>query len=163
MASFAYLFERFPSFTQTFCYREVQEMFRQRMDPLVFSIREMDEGTESEVPADLRERICYFPQGEQLTAKVRALRAEHKIPSRVWEIFSGWGDRGDKTRLYEAAWLGPVLKRRGVRHVHVHFAGIAARAAYWMKKFWDISYSFTGHANDIFCETDFPVSLADLV
>ncbi len=138
-------------------------MFRQRMEPAVFSIREIDEGTASEVPAELRERICYFPQEEQLTSDVRALRAEHKIPSRIWEVFSTWGDRGDKTRLYEAAWLGSTLKRRGIRHVHVHFAGIGARAAYWMKKFWGIGYSFTGHANDIFCETDFPVSLADLV
>ena len=30
-ASFAYLFERFPSFTQTFCFREVEEMVRQGM------------------------------------------------------------------------------------------------------------------------------------
>jgi glycosyltransferase involved in cell wall biosynthesis len=32
-----------------------------------------------------------------------------------------------------------------------------------MKQFFGIGYSFTAHANDIFCETDFPVSLADLV
>jgi colanic acid/amylovoran biosynthesis glycosyltransferase len=32
-----------------------------------------------------------------------------------------------------------------------------------MKQFYGIGYSFTGHANDIFCETDFPVSLDELV
>src|SRR5207249_4785872 len=63
----------------------------------------------------------------------------------------------------EAAWLGLELRRLGIRHVHTHFAGMAARTAYWIKKFWGIGYSFTGHANDIFCETDFPVSLDDLV
>ena len=81
----------------------------------------------------------------------------------MWEVFNTWGDRGDKGRLYEAAWLGLELKRAGVRHVHAHFAGIAARTAFWIKEFWGIDYSFTGHANDIFCETDFPVSLRDLV
>jgi len=40
---------------------------------------------------------------------------------------------------------------------------MAARTAYWIKKFFGIGYSFTGHANDIFCETDFPVSLDELV
>ena len=40
---------------------------------------------------------------------------------------------------------------------------MAARTAYWIKQFFGIGYSFTGHANDIFCETDFPVSLDELV
>ena len=39
MPSFAYLFERFPSFTQTFCYREVLEMRRQGVTAPVYSIR----------------------------------------------------------------------------------------------------------------------------
>jgi len=44
-APFAYLFERFPSFTQTFCFREVEEMVRQGMEPAIYSIREADEGS----------------------------------------------------------------------------------------------------------------------
>ncbi|MEA3188684.1 MAG: colanic acid/amylovoran biosynthesis glycosyltransferase [Chthoniobacter sp.] len=159
--SFAYLFERFPSFTQTFCFREVEEMSRQKMEPAVYSIRgaERPEG----FPMELTNKVVYLPQDEALTKAVRAAREAHKIRSEVWETFNTWGDRGDKTRLYEAAWLGLELKRRGIRHVHVHFAGIAARTAWWIRKFWGISYSFTAHANDIFCETQFPVSLEDLV
>ena len=160
-ASFAYLFERFPSFTQTFCFREVEEMVRQGMEPAIYSIREADEG--SAFDAKLRERGEYLPKEEELTKAVRDARAAHRIHSDIWDVFAGWGDRGDKTRLYEAAWLGLELKRRRIRHVHAHFAGIAARTAYWIKQFYGIGYSFTGHANDIFCETDFPVSLDELV
>jgi glycosyltransferase involved in cell wall biosynthesis len=40
---------------------------------------------------------------------------------------------------------------------------VAARTAWWLRKLFGFTYSFTGHANDIFCETDFPVSNADLV
>ena len=43
-ASFAYFFERFPSFTQTFCFREVEEMVRQGMEPAIYSIREAEGG-----------------------------------------------------------------------------------------------------------------------
>ena len=39
MTRFAYLFERFPSFGQTFCYREVAELDRQDITPPIFSIR----------------------------------------------------------------------------------------------------------------------------
>src|SRR5581483_7648686 len=122
-SSFAYLFERFPSFTQTFCTREVEEMRRQKMAPAVFSIRLGEEMTSAS--GELAQSVTYLPQGDELTKQVRALRAEHKISSKIWEVFNTWGDRGDKTRLYEAAWLGLELKRRGIRHVHVHFAGIA--------------------------------------
>ena len=108
-------------------------------------------------------RVRYLPRDEALNKAVREARAAHRIHSDVWEVFAGWGDRGDKTRLYEAAWLGLELKRRGIRHVHAQFAGIAARTAYWMKQFYGIGYSFTGHANDMFCETDLPVSLDELV
>jgi colanic acid/amylovoran biosynthesis glycosyltransferase len=160
-APFAYLFERFPSFTQTFCFREVEEMVRQGMEPAIYSIRDADEG--SAFDKSLLSRIRYLPSDEALNKAVREAREAHRIHSDVWEVFTGWGDRGDKTRLYEAAWLGLELKRRRIRHVHAHFAGIAARTAYWMKQFYGINYSFTGHANDIFCETDLPVSLDELV
>ena len=159
--SFAYLFERFPSFTQTFCFREVEEMVRQGMEPAIYSIREADE--ESAFDDRMLGRVRYLPLDEELNKAVRYAREKHKIHSDVWDVFSSWGDRGDKTRLYEAAWLGLDLKERGIRHVHAHFAGMAARTAYWIKQFYGIGYSFTGHANDIFCETDFPVSLDDLV
>jgi glycosyltransferase involved in cell wall biosynthesis len=160
-ASFAYLFERFPSYTQTFCFREVEEMLRQGMEPAIYSIRDAERGSAFE-PA-VAGRVRYLPRDEALSKAVRDARAAHRIRSDIWEVFAGWGDRGDKTRIYEAVWLGLELKRRGIRHVHAHFAGIAARTAYWMKQFYGIGYSFTGHANDMFCETDLPVSLDDLV
>ena len=39
MSGLAYLFQRFPSFTQTFCYREMVELRRQGISPAVFSMR----------------------------------------------------------------------------------------------------------------------------
>src|SRR6266487_2462889 len=38
MTKFAYLFERFPSFGQTFCYREVAELARQGVNSPIFSV-----------------------------------------------------------------------------------------------------------------------------
>jgi hypothetical protein len=32
-----------------------------------------------------------------------------------------------------------------------------------LRKLYGFSYSFTGHANDIFCENDFPITNAMLV
>ena len=40
---FAYLFERFPSFVQTFVYREAVEMLRQGHAPILVSVRRPDD------------------------------------------------------------------------------------------------------------------------
>lgn len=159
---FAYLFERFPSFTQTFCYREVAEMRRQGCEAPVYSIRKP-----GDIPRDCPDAIAagvrYLPEAGALGREMKTLRMLGKYPLPVlWQI-RGWGKRPGKARLLEAAWLGARLRRAGVTHVHAHFAGIAARTAWWMKKFYGITFSFTGHANDMFCETGSPVSLGDLV
>jgi len=160
---FAYLFERFPSFVQAFCFREVLAMDAQGMDPLVFSIREAEQRSEADFPEGLMERVHFLPSAEALNSRVKALRKEDAIPQEVWELFKFWGEKGDKARLYEAHYIGTILREKKVRHVHCHFAGIAARTAFWMKRMFGISYSFTGHANDIFCEGDFPVALEELI
>jgi len=159
--SVAYLFERFPSFLQMFCVREVEEMFQQGLNPLVFSIREAEEATPGQFP--LAQKVNFLPDDAALTERVKALRKADQIPHEIWETFKYWGDKGDKLRIYEAHYIGTILKAQGIRHVHAHFAGIAARTAYWMKQFFGISYSFTGHANDMFCVGEHPVSFEFLV
>lgn len=162
MGGFAYLFERFPSLTQTFCYREVIEMAAQGMAPKIYSIRQPEEEV-ADVPAAVLAQIQYLPPDDELTAMVKRLRHERKIPRAMNHTLRDWSSKIDKHRVYAAAWLGPRLREAKIRHVHAHFAGIAARTAYWLKKFYGITFSFTGHANDIFVETEHPVSLSDLM
>lgn len=162
MREFAYLFERFPSFTQTFCYREVAEMHRQGCMAPVFSVRRPPE-IPRDCPADLAAVVNYLPEPELLGREMKTLRMVGRYPwPVVWQIRS-WGRRPGKARLLEAAWLGARLRRQGIPHVHAHFAGIAARTALWMKRFYGLTFSFTGHANDMFCENDSAVSLEELV
>src|SRR5438105_2308617 len=159
--SFAYLFERFPSFVQTFVYREAVEMVRQGMNPWLVSIRRPED------PGDLAERldveIFYAPEDKELRVEVDARRTRRELPRRAHRAVPKHRRETDAQRMFEAIWLAPLLREQGIRHVHAHFGGVAARTAWWLRKLFGISYSFTGHANDIFCGTDFPVSNADLV
>lgn len=159
--SFAYLFERFPSFVQTFVYREAVEMVRQGMNPWLVSLRRPDD------PGDLAERvdveIFYALEEKELRAEVDARRARRELPWKVRRVIPRRRSEPDAQRMFEAIWLAPRLRERGIRHVHAHFGGVAARTAWWLRELFGFSYSFTGHANDIFCPTDFPVSNADLV
>ena len=163
MIGLAYLFERFPSFTQTFCYREIAEFWRQGVSPEIFSVRRPTDEPAQNWDRSIVERVKYLPDDEQLVREVdRALR-KNKLPAEVGREIAAWGRQTDFLRLYQAAYLGPRLQALNVRHIHAHFAGLAARTAFWIERFFDIGFSFTAHANDIFAPKPFAISLGKLI
>lgn len=150
----AYLFERFPSFTQTFCYREVAEIERQGLAPWVFSIRRPRDEPTQDFPAHLAPRVRYLPEEGELSEEYRWLRRCDRLPEPLRDAEARLKGSRDKARVQEAGWLGTRCRVLGVGHLHTHFAGLAARTAYWLREFYGIGYSFTAHANDVFCPPD---------
>jgi glycosyltransferase involved in cell wall biosynthesis len=153
----AYVFERFPSFTQTFCVREVLELERQGLRPLLFSIRDTRQEEIRHFPAELFERVHFLPSKEELREQVRAWKDEHTLPRVAALVLRHWGDLPDKGRVYEAAWIAKKLADLGAdapQHVHSHFAGVGARTCWWLRHFAGVTTSFTAHANDIFCKPE---------
>lgn len=161
MIKLAYLFERFPSFTQTFCYREVVELRRQECVPTVFSIRPPEEGPAENWDAELVRQVNYLPEEKSLLREVQNAIQRGELPSSVAETIENWGRQTDFLRLYQAACIGMRLPKDV--HVHAHFAGMAARTAYWIKQFFGIPFSFTAHANDIFVPRPFAIGLDRLI
>ena len=163
MIGLAYLFERFPSFTQTFCYREVMELRRQGEQPAVFSIRPPEEGPAETWDVEFVRQVSYLPEEKQLMREVdEALNRRAELPKAAAEAVENWGRQTDFLRLYQAAYIGLRLPQ-GNHHVHAHFAGMAARTAYWIKQFFGIPFSFTAHANDIFVPREFAIGLDRLI
>jgi colanic acid/amylovoran biosynthesis glycosyltransferase len=163
MPDVAYVFERFPSFGQTFCYREVAELERQGTTVHVFSIRRPVGEPAEEWDKRLVERVHYLPEERPLVTEVDRTLKTSAVSDEVRATVKEWGRQSDFLRLYQAIYIGVRLREKGLRHVHAHFAGMAARTAYWIAKFFGIPYSFTAHANDIFAPRDFAVSLAKLI
>lgn len=163
MHEVAYLFERFPSFGQTFCYREVLELGRQGTTIHVFSIRRPVGEPEQDWDRALVERVHYLPEEKPLVAEVDRLLKTKDVPENARKAVKEWGRQTDFLRLYQAIYVGVRLRENGLRHIHAHFAGMAARTAYWINEFFGIPFSFTAHANDIFAPRDFAVSLAKLI
>jgi glycosyltransferase involved in cell wall biosynthesis len=163
MPEVAYLFERFPSFGQTFCYREVAELERQGIDVHVFSIRRPVDEPHEDWDKSLVERVHYLPAEKPLVAEVDRLLRTKAVEERVRAAVNEWGRQSDFLRLYQAIYIGVRLREKGLGRIHAHFAGMAARTAFWINDFFGIPYSFTAHANDIFAPRDFVVSLAKLI
>jgi colanic acid/amylovoran biosynthesis glycosyltransferase len=161
---FAYVFERFPTFTQTFCVREVMELERQRVRPMLFSIRDTgDEPLEDHFPKSLVERVRVLPESKKLRAQVEEWKEANALPQEAIVTLRHWGGGADKSRIYEAIYIGMKMREAGVRHAHAHFAGVGARTCWWLKRFFGITFSFTGHANDLFEPSGFEIDLDALM
>ncbi|MDQ2918860.1 MAG: glycosyltransferase family 4 protein [Verrucomicrobiota bacterium] len=162
MPRLAYLFERFPSFGQTFCYREVAELRRQGADISIFSIRRPNDEPTQDWDANIVAHVFYLPEEAELVEEVERLIRQKELPDQAVRAIKEWGRRPDFLRLHQAAYIGVRLREVGIKRVHAHFAGMAARTAYWIKEFFGIDFSLTAHANDIFAPRDFTISLTNL-
>jgi glycosyltransferase involved in cell wall biosynthesis len=158
----AYVFQRFPTFTQTFCVREILELERQGIRPLIFSVRDPRDEPAQSYPESLKDRVVFLPDEESLKAYATGLRDSHDLPKAARSALRYWGKARDKMRVYEAIWIHQEIRKRApyLRHAHGHFAGLAARTMWWLRQFSGMTFSFTAHANDVFCgDTDTKVSL----
>jgi glycosyltransferase involved in cell wall biosynthesis len=145
---FAYLFERFPSFGQTFCVREVEAMHGRGLEFPVFSIRKPAGEPPQDYFSDIGP-VYYLP--EKFDTILASDTSFRRSARRALESLRAlWGGEEQKRRIFEALWLGPMLREAGIRHLHVHFAGSAARTAFWLNRLFGVEYSITAHANDIF-------------
>src|SRR6266496_1705993 len=163
MPRFAYLFERFPSFGQTFCYREVAELARQGVAPPIFSIRNPKDEPPLYWDARIVKRVQYLHEEKELLDDVRKASKKRKLTPEIVAALDEWGRRTDFLRLYQAVFVGLRLDETGIGHVHAHFMGMAARTAFWIHRFFSVTFSFTAHANDIFAPRDFEIGLDKLV
>ena len=163
MAPFAYLFERFPSFGQTFCYREVAEVYGQGVAPPIFSIRNPKGEPAQDWDARIVKRVHYLPEEKELLEEVQRASKRRRLTPAIIAALDEWGRRTDFLRLYQAVYVGLRLQDMGIHHVHAHFAGMAARTAFWVAKFFPVTFSFTAHANDIFAPRNFEIGLDKLV
>jgi colanic acid/amylovoran biosynthesis glycosyltransferase len=156
----AYIFERFPKFSQTFCYREVAELYRQGVRPPIFSLRAADLGRERDWDPEILAAVHTLPEGDAFAAL--ADQARRSLSPDAEKILRDWRGRRDSLRLHQAAYIGVRLRELGVTRVHVHFAGMAARTAWWIEKFFGIPFSVTAHANDIFVPSEFEIGLLEI-
>src|SRR4051794_32286394 len=112
---FAYLFERFPSFSQTFCVREVRAMQKRGLQFPVFSIRTPSQEPAQDCFSDIGP-VTFLPEKyDQIIANDAGFRRAAR--KALDDLKALWGSEEEKRRIYEALWLGPVLKKAGVRHV----------------------------------------------
>ena len=165
----AYLLKMFPRLSETFILNEVLELERQGVHVDVFSLMAPGDGRFHGNLSQLKLSIQYTPREkpESLWRKIWQLEPGLAPPMNRWadavEFIQRHQIPKDLDMLLRALIIGAKAKSTGVQHIHAHFATISTRMAALVNILYDIPFSFTCHAKDIFRETVDRVLFRDLV
>lgn len=156
----AYLVSRFPKITETFILDEVLEMERQGQPVELFAfVREREDVVHPRAVA-VAERAHYVGglSSATVAAQMRWLRRRPRAYLGAWAMAIRGNVRspGFLMRSFAvvpaAACAAELIERRGIRHIHAHWATHPALGAMVISRLTGCTWSFTAHAHDIFVD-----------
>jgi colanic acid/amylovoran biosynthesis glycosyltransferase len=148
----------FPRIDETYILREINELERQGQPVVVVPIvREYAPLVHEEAkPWVQRALFTPFLSREIIASNLRALfSTPRRYLGLLWTLVRGTFWRPSTlirslSVVPKAVHLARILPKRGIRHVHSHFATHASTLAYAIASMSDISFSFTVHGPDVF-------------
>jgi colanic acid/amylovoran biosynthesis glycosyltransferase len=154
-----YVVKRFPRYSETFVVTEVLAHEAAGWDVEIFSLRPPNDTHFQDLLARVRAPVRYLPsEGTRPVDFWAALQEAGRVVPGAWAALESARDApaGD---VYQALLLALEVRRRGIEHLHAHFATVAADVARLAAGLADVPFSFTAHAKDIFHETVRPDDL----
>lgn len=160
----AIVVSRFPSVTETFILREIEELERSGTPVVLVPLLRQPLGSTQGSTIHLEaaawvERALYAPywSGAIALANLRALLRRPRrylgtLTGLLWDMRHNRGFASRTLAIYpKCVWNARRIRALGVRHVHAHFATHPLTAAYIMASIEDdLSFSVTVHAHDLF-------------
>jgi glycosyltransferase involved in cell wall biosynthesis len=145
-----YLYSRYPVLSQTFCDAEMLALERLGFELEIGSVYPPLTSLRHEHIARLRAPIHYAPPQEILKILEKNAKTNGNWPRDLvhrHERKYGPGVKAEQ-RARNALYFADHFKRRGVDHIHVHFANRAAHTAMFLKEISGIPFSVTAHGQD---------------
>jgi colanic acid/amylovoran biosynthesis glycosyltransferase len=145
-----YVTKMFPRFSETFILTEVLNVERLGVEVEIFSLRPPADGRFHAGLAELRAPVTYLT-----SSGIRAADLWAELAAAASEL----GDLGphlpellrlDVRDALQAVQLARHVRRRGIGHLHAHFASAGTSVARVAAAIAGITYGFTAHAKDIF-------------
>ncbi len=147
----AYLFSRFPVVSQTFCDTEMLALQAAGHALVIGSLNPPPNSFRHERLAQLKAEVIYPPPSAVLD-----LTLTHPPDDPVWRAMTALAAEHEakygpsykaQVRARNAWHFAREFKKRGVTHVHIHFANRATHTALFLKTA-GFTFSFTAHAQD---------------
>ena len=150
-----YVTTKFPVLTETFIYREIEGLRKKGLDVMTFSVkRPRGKEIPREAEGLLKETFYLWPPNP-----IKFLQAIFYLlitrPGRCLDLFVSTMKyyprmlRG-MIHLLEGCYLAGVCQKRGIQHLHAHFATGPTSLALMTRELLGIPFSFTAHAMDIY-------------
>lgn len=153
-----YVLKVYPRLSETFIVNELLELERQGGRVTVFSLRLPQEGRFHEKLARVAADVVYVPALTTHDLAVFATDnaaelapARERLGNALWDIMAS-GDVRRVKYFSQAVALHLEAVRRGVQHLHAHFATSSTAVASLVSEFSGIPFSFTAHAKDIYLD-----------
>ncbi len=149
----AYLFSRYPVVSYTFCDSEMLELEASQVELTIASLNPPANTFRHERLQNFQAEIVYPPPPAILKAKEKLMHETHDWEENLTPMITRHEKEygavyKPRTRARNAAFFAEEFLRRGVEHIHVHFANRATHTALFIKELAGIPFSFTAHAQD---------------
>ena len=160
----AYLVSRFPKTTETFVVRELNEVAANpEIDVQLYSLFAPREGAAMVHPSaePWIHKVQRPSMGDSIFSALRwTLRRPVQMTVMTGMLVWGFGSRprqlaASLTAMVIGCRLAEEMQRERIEHVHAHFIGHPATAAWVIKRLTGIEYSVTAHAYEIFQDNEF--------
>lgn len=155
-----YVLKRYPRYSETFVVNEIlaHEAAGVRLE--IFSLRPPEDTHFQDVIAKVRAPVNYLrAEAVKLADFWRSLgEASAEFPGMSGALSEGL--RENVIEMHQAVLLARAVRRKGIGHLHAHFATSAASVARLASRITGVPYSVTAHAKDIFHDAVKPEDLA---
>jgi glycosyltransferase involved in cell wall biosynthesis len=148
---------RFPKITETFILFEILELQRRGVEIEIFPLVREHERVVHPEAEQLMPQVRFLPflSGPILVANLRFLiRRPRRYLGVLGEVL--WRNLGSLNFFIGAIGIFPKvvrmaeeMEKRGVTHIHAHFASHPALAAFIIHRLTGLRFSFTAHGSDI--------------
>jgi glycosyltransferase involved in cell wall biosynthesis len=148
-----YVVKVYPRFSETFVVTEVLAREAAGDDLTIFALRPTTDARFHPELAAVRAPVVHLPKPTKLTEGWAGMAtAQEHLPDFAERFASilPFLTRIDATDALQGIDLAVAARRRGIEHLHAHFASVAARVAYVASALAGITFSVTTHAKDIF-------------
>jgi colanic acid/amylovoran biosynthesis glycosyltransferase len=157
MPSIAYIVSAFPAVTETFVLYDILMMEQLGVTVELYPLRRLREKVVHSECEQWMERAHYEP-----FLSFSILRSQWHFISKNWKVYfktlaevlrRTWGSPdyflGGLIIFPKVVQFARDMERRGIRHVHAHFANHPATAAFIIHELTGIPFSFTARGTDI--------------
>ena len=147
-----YLLKKFPRLSETFVLNEMLGLEREGWPIHVFSRRAPDAEPRHPELERLRAPVIELGEIDPWPVLVSPEGQRELLPriAALSEGAAAWRHPKFPSLLGEAVHLLPVVRRRGIAHLHAHFATDSAVVAALLRELGGPPYSLTLHAKDIY-------------